>query len=882
MVGITHGGYKHKQASSFPRTHPHSSIANQRDAPPLSPSAWLWPSCDVPDILNYDPPNTPIYNAREKQINSMDEDLDQDGNGVSPGRLKAIMQHEIENNKNRLREKGRNHHQQQNNTPNYPRVIEFATSNDDVDDDITGFNDPPLEFGRLNLNEESLEETFGFDKDEEFDRLYNGIDYNFEEGQLQQQIRGNDGLMHSSNKGHYRRKSDASNTFDSSIGLNSYNANNNIDTATRNNEARDTATRNNEARANNDHANVSSKSKDQSNQIHHIIEESNKSTVKNERIFRSRQVDVEHVTAKQSHINTQANNAEREDLDLLSPSLVMERRRCAKPTIATPVSSASRPVRPVTPTSMSSPTNSLDESRSRSVHTRNNAQSRNRSVSRSQRSRSHSTRRRSRSRSTSKPPSHRHRSSPKTEEDAYHESLFRGAALIREQLLRSMASADQAMDEAEREFMEEMIERGRRHDGTSISRVNSGLVKQGRSSLEREDVLEAECVDEEDDDNDEIDFDYSQGYHGASNTANKNGQNNGRVVFSKSHSQSTSFSAIETESRRLDNMARIFAATSSASSTVPSISEDESAKRPTLHTITAGSATRLKESSTDQENEIKEDMNMHNVSAVSSNSSDEENAASPTSSLGLNSPNYAKQYFREDTQKSIHTHPSPNIKQDSPLVTTNSINLNNQQREDKENEALSHARSAGPLWRSLVGNHVRFPSQWDNLLPPTSPEIYRPNRKWSKWYYVARHRVKGDKHLNSREFGVRSRRSGGRILLRMVIREMHTQEIRREVAIGCFHPNANGIRKGEPQQAIEDVREVWMAVRWVMRSDGNEPLLDLREERHDYEGVVDKFLTQKGNLDYASMGSALGHRKAVHNENVRAVSRVCLTFCYSF
>merc|ERR1712008_102890 len=93
-----------------------------------------------------------------------------------------------------------------------------------------------------------------------------------------------------------------------------------------------------------------------------------------------------------------------------------------------------------------------------------------------------------------------------------------------------------------------------------------------------------------------------------------------------------------------------------------------------------------------------------------------------------------------------------------------------------------------------------------------------------------------------------------------------------DIAIGCFHPNSKGIRKSDPLPEAEDVREVWMAVRWLMDADDDEPTLDLRREGADYEGVVDNFLMQKRRtLDYGSMGSALGHRKAVNNENVRAM-----------
>jgi len=66
------------------------------------------------------------------------------------------------------------------------------------------------------------------------------------------------------------------------------------------------------------------------------------------------------------------------------------------------------------------------------------------------------------------------------------------------------------------------------------------------------------------------------------------------------------------------------------------------------------------------------------------------------------------------------------------------------------NVAMDRRRSSSKPWRanaaqpcimsrSLVGNHVRFPSQWDTLLSPTSPPIHRLNHSWSKWFYVARH-----------------------------------------------------------------------------------------------------------------------------------------------
>ena len=108
--------------------------------------------------------------------------------------------------------------------------------------------------------------------------------------------------------------------------------------------------------------------------------------------------------------------------------------------------------------------------------------------------------------------------------------------------------------------------------------------------------------------------------------------------------------------------------------------------------------------------------------------------------------------------------------------------------------------------------------------------------------------------------------------MRLAVKEMHSEYVSREIVIGCFHPNSRGIRRGDPMPENEDVREVYMAVRWVMNETDGEPRLDLRDEKIDYEGVIDKFIMQRQpHLDYSAMGSALGHRKAVNNENVKAV-----------
>lgn len=514
-------------------------------------------------------------------------------------------------------------------------------------------------------------------------------------------------------------------------------------------------------------------------------------------------------------------------LHVISPTVAMDRRRSSKP------QSNSYPTSAVI-----SPSSSVFTSSNGSELRRTNSvalqpttpSSRNRSTSRSRRSCSRSApqhRCRSRSRSTSVARAN----------NDYNTNIFRGAALIREQLLRSMLSADHAMDEAKREFNEEIIERGGRRQAIR----NKKLEHKGSGGTDvdhRGDQVDGGATSIRD------------------NVATPSRSNCGRVATTTTIrdppacAASQDSSEFETESRRLDNLIGILQSTSFASG-----SNADSAFKSLL---------------SEKENIVQ--ANRDNDTPVAEGMDVPPNAVSPSAFLEVNN-------LRDESSNQLFT-----------TEAGSNVSLENNQRTKHSiavvDEALSHAQTAGPLWRSLVGNHVRFPSKWDEILPPSSPTIHSIHHKWSKWYYVARHRVKGDKRLNSREFGVRSRRSGGRILLRLVVRDMHSQQVCREIAIGCFHPNSKGIRKGDPLPEVEDVREVWMAVRWVMDVDDNVPTLCFRSDGggNGYEGVVDGFLMQKRDvLDSSEMGSALGHRKAVSNENVRAVStenrRLCVGRC---
>jgi len=505
-------------------------------------------------------------------------------------------------------------------------------------------------------------------------------------------------------------------------------------------------------------------------------------------------------------------NKPRGDASLISPATAMERRRSQKHPSTTP-----------------SPSGATGITRSRSH-------------SRSHRSSSRDIRRTSSraSRSTSRGP-------PKT--DDYHNTVFRGAALIREQLLRSMASADHAMDEANKEFF-------------SDGNVHAEL-RRDQKLAQKTVVKEARQSKDDREEEEDIDFDYSDKYHPeqpvpVTPSLSRNGGGNS-VRFAVNKAQ-------EEESLRLDELARIFVSSSSTSTNKSGGDKSKSSsKSPSSESRAASTGAKTEDGWQQQEVQI-----MMGTRVISpSESTGPSTKTTPISSNEVN----ARQCYQGETQ------PTSNVLNSVRLVHEISPrNLEqhrfqqvNKVKDEKEDEAIAHARRAGPLWRALVGNHVRFPSNWETILGSSKPPI-ASNLEWSRWYYIARHRVKGDKRLNSRELGVRSRRSGGRILLRLVVKEMHTQNVCREIVVGCFHPNSRGVRRGDPVPENEDVREVYMAVRWTMYEGDEEPRLDLRQEHDDYEGVVDNFLMQGRNyLDYSTMGSALGHRKAVNNENVKAI-----------
>jgi hypothetical protein len=185
--------------------------------------------------------------------------------------------------------------------------------------------------------------------------------------------------------------------------------------------------------------------------------------------------------------------------------------------------------------------------------------------------------------------------------------------------------------------------------------------------------------------------------------------------------------------------------------------------------------------------------------------------------------------------------------------------------------AYRHAVSAGTLWQTLVSQHVRFPGHWwDGDRSPQmgmQEDFFGNGKSFCCWQYISRDRVHSDPLLKKR---VRNRASPGRILLHVIVRDLMTHLPVQDIAIGCFHPNARGIRRKEnPDPQDEGCREVWMAVR-KRTEDGS-------------VSVVDRLLTKGRRIEDVAQCSPLGGLPRISNQNMRAVSTfVDIIRCYLY
>lgn len=165
--------------------------------------------------------------------------------------------------------------------------------------------------------------------------------------------------------------------------------------------------------------------------------------------------------------------------------------------------------------------------------------------------------------------------------------------------------------------------------------------------------------------------------------------------------------------------------------------------------------------------------------------------------------------------------------------------------------AYTHAQNAGYIWQSIVGQHVHFPKQWWNGArgPPTGEEGL-------PWMYFGRHTVHQNIVLNQL---VKGRASGGRLLLHVIVQDLVTRTPIQDITIGCFHPNAKGIRReGPPLKRLEDCRDIWMAI---------------RKRNHQSVAATDSLLYSQSNWDgnHSMCRSPLGPGQRVTNTNIRSV-----------
>jgi hypothetical protein len=167
----------------------------------------------------------------------------------------------------------------------------------------------------------------------------------------------------------------------------------------------------------------------------------------------------------------------------------------------------------------------------------------------------------------------------------------------------------------------------------------------------------------------------------------------------------------------------------------------------------------------------------------------------------------------------------------------------------RKDPAYQHAQNAGFLWQSLVGQQIRFPRQWwgEAQTPPMGAQGD------AKWQYVGRYKVQSNKSLNKM---VDSRVAPGRLLLHIVVQDLMTWKPVQDVVIGCFHPNARGIRETKNADPKEERnRDIWLAVR----------------RRSDAVSAVDSLLMVGKPWEASNNASPLGPRTRVANNNVRAV-----------
>lgn len=186
-----------------------------------------------------------------------------------------------------------------------------------------------------------------------------------------------------------------------------------------------------------------------------------------------------------------------------------------------------------------------------------------------------------------------------------------------------------------------------------------------------------------------------------------------------------------------------------------------------------------------------------------------------------------------------------------------------------KNPAYIHALKAGTLWQSLCTQHVKFPAHWWDGQEPVGPPLGSNKKHFKSWSYLGRHRVQGDQKLN---MVIGNRASSGRILLHLIVRDEMTGEPIEDIACGCYHPNARGVRSTQDfDPALEDCRDVWIAHRRRTRDLVFVPSGDLADDKFSWTTIESLLHHQnKGRVHLSPLG-AQGGKHSISNKNLRSV-----------
>lgn len=185
--------------------------------------------------------------------------------------------------------------------------------------------------------------------------------------------------------------------------------------------------------------------------------------------------------------------------------------------------------------------------------------------------------------------------------------------------------------------------------------------------------------------------------------------------------------------------------------------------------------------------------------------------------------------------------------------------------------AYRHALKAGTLWQSLCSQHVRFPAHWWDGQEPVGPPLGSSKKQQQggnsikPWSYLGRHRVRDDAKLGHL---IGNRASSGRLLLHLLVRDDVSGDITEDIACGCYHPNARGVRTARDfDPTVEDCRDVWIAHRRRVKDHDHE-----RGVSYDSLSTIESLLKhQNKNRIHESPLGAQGGKHSVNNKNMRTI-----------